>query len=74
MLNSLSEEGLGSPRAKRVQQEPGGQCGASVALLNLLTEDGFEEEVEAPEDMGGSDWHVDWVCKELRQRRIWRGC
>lgn len=62
------------PERGRVQQGPGGQGGALGALLNLLTEDGFEEEAEAPEDMGGSDWHVDWVCKELRQRRIWRGC
>lgn len=73
MPNSLSEAGLDSPRAKKgVQQAPGG--GALVALLNLLTEDRFEKEAEAPEDLGGSDWHVDWVCKELRKRRIWRGC
>lgn len=70
MPNSLSEAGLDSPRAKKgVQQAPGGWGVALVALLNLLMEG-----AESPEDLGGSDWHVDWVCKELRKRRIWRGC
>lgn len=70
MPSSLSEAGLDSPRAKKgVQQAPGGRGGALVALLNLLMEG-----AETLEDLGGSDCHVDWVCKELRQRRIWRGC
>lgn len=41
-----------------------------MALLSLMIEDGFEEEGEA---LGDLDWHVNWVCKALKQESIRRG-
>lgn len=43
-----------------------------MALLNLMMEDGFQEEGEA-KDLGDLDGHMDWICEVLKERKkVWR--